>query len=155
MTEHITESQADQLTQARAENTRLWQERETPIKEAAFFASEANKFKIERDQLREQLTQAQAEVERLTKDYNTIRGMSRGMQEIVKERDQLRAQLAALQYDGELPEPAATVKSNPFCSDEMSDELTDYLPVGTKLHTADQVRQAISNDRASAAQQRK
>jgi hypothetical protein len=33
-------------------------------------------------------------------------------------------------------EPVAEVKENPFCPEGHSDELTKYLPVGTKLYTA-------------------
>lgn len=32
-------------------------------------------------------------------------------------------------------EPVAVVKENPFCPEGLSDELTVYLPVGTRLYT--------------------
>lgn len=33
-------------------------------------------------------------------------------------------------------EPVAEVKENPYCPEGHSDELTEYLPVGTKLYAA-------------------
>ena len=60
------------IAQAQAENTRLWQERETPIKEAAFFASEANKLEIERDQLRARLSELESEATYLSQFKDTL-----------------------------------------------------------------------------------
>jgi hypothetical protein len=35
----------------------------------------------------------------------------------------------------EKQEPVAEVKENPYCPEGTSDELTEYLPIGTKLYT--------------------
>ena len=56
---------------------------------------------------------------------------------LVMTPDTLHTTLTALRKAlAEQAEPVAIVKENPFCPEGRSDELTVYLPVGTKLYTA-------------------
>ena len=101
----------------------------------------------------EALAQALAEVKTLKGAWPTKVAAI----EAIAERDQLRTQLAALQYDGELPEP--TVKPFYFCNkcghmgeNGPSHDGCDYLAAqNLHIYTADQVRQAIASDRAKRA----
>lgn len=54
------------------------------------------------------------------------------------ERDQLRAELAALKAQPVGQEPAAEVSEETFSPDGTSDIITRKLPIGTKLYTAPQ-----------------
>jgi hypothetical protein len=97
----------------------------------------------------EALAQALAEIERLNKqDLQQVMALASKSAEVRN----LRAQLAALQYDGELPEPVGYQYQNTitgaWCNftDKSHYEANAHVTTLTlrEIYTADQVRQAIA-----------
>jgi hypothetical protein len=118
--------QAEALAQALAEVERL--------------KLESAHWHPENDELRAQVNRLG---ELITLQHNAGEELAAQCLEDQKEIDQLRTQLAALQYDGELPEPLIPASSL----------INEANGIHGRLYTADQVRQAIANDRAKRVPQ--